>query len=162
MHRLQQEYLFLNKHNITNVVELLAVISNMADKKKEAYKERGEALRSNDKFKEIFEIADKMTELSYAEEAYSNGDVYFASEHEVFEKLSEELKDKGYSFDEAVALKEYYKRRIADTQAKASAVSKEYYLGDGILKEITGNQEVDGIKEKDIQKEKIKGKDKLI
>lgn len=82
--------------------------------------------------------------------------------YQVFEKLSEELKDKGYSFDEAVALKEYYKRRIADTQTKASAVSKEYYLGDGILKEITGNQEVDGIKEKDIQKEKIKGKDKLI
>lgn len=162
MHRLQQEYLFLNNHNITNVVELLAVISNMADKKKEAYKERGEALRSNDKFKKIFEIADKMTELSYAEEAYRNGDVYFESEHEAFEKLSEEIKDKGYSFDEAVALKEYYKRRIADTQAKASAVSKEYYLGDGILKEITENQEVDGIKEKDIQKEKIKGRDKLI
>ena len=39
-------------------------------KKKEAYKERGEALRSNDKFKKIFEISDKMTELSYAEEAY--------------------------------------------------------------------------------------------
>lgn len=112
--------------------------------------------------KKIFEIADKMTELSYAEEAYRNGDVYFASEYEAFEKLNEELKDKGYSFDEAVSLKEFYKRRIADTQAKASAVSKEYYLGDGILKEITENQRVDGIKEKDIQKEKIKGMDKLI
>ena len=161
MRQLQQEYLFLTEHNITNTAELVAVISNMADKKKAAYKEKGQALKENSKFKGLFEAADKISELEYAEEAYNSGDSYFLNEHNEYVRLNDKLKQQGFSYDETMKLKEFYKNKIAAAQSKAAMVSREYYTADSILRSISSETEVMQMsKQKVVENQKIKGNGK--
>ena len=158
MRQLQQEYLFLTEHNITNTAELVAVLSNVADKKKAAYKEKGQALKENSKFKGLFEAADKISDLEYAEEAYNSGDSYFLNEHNEYVRLNDKLKQQGFSYDETMKLKEFYKNKIAAAQSKAAMVSREYYTADSILRSISSETEVMQIsKQKVVEKQKIKG-----
>ncbi len=163
MKQLQQEYLFLTDHNITNTVELVAVLSNMADKKKAAYKEKGQALKENSRFKGLFEIADKISGLEYAEEAYNSGDSYFLNEHNEYVRLNDKLKQQGYSYNELMKLKEFYKNKISEAQSKAAAVSREYYTADSILRSISSETEgkvMQISRQKAVEKQRIKGNGK--
>lgn len=144
MYRIQKEYSFLVQHNVLNMEDLVAVIANLTNKRNEVFKEKSNVLKTQNTFKELFLIADRMGELETAEEAYTLGDDYFKDEHERYMELNEEIKSKGYTFEEVVKLKEFYKRKISDVQSLVAAVSREYYTAKDILSGIISDADAIG------------------
>lgn len=53
MHKLQEQYLFLVRHKIESVEELVSVLDNLTDKKKEASKEKSKTYKAKERFKDI-------------------------------------------------------------------------------------------------------------
>ena len=135
MHRLQQQYLFLARHDISSLPELVAVMDNLNQKKTECYTDKSKVYKAKAKCKTLFDNADKMKELECAEIAYQNGDDYFEGEHRKWMELESKLKAEGYNFTEVVTLQEHYRKQIADVNAKIAATKKEWSLGDSILRE---------------------------
>lgn len=136
MEKLQQQYLFLVRHDIHNVVDLAATVENLTDKKKEASKEKSRVYRAKEKCRTIFETADAMQEISPAEKSYQNGDTFFAEEHSQWIILREQLAREGYSLEETKKLREYYREQFRLVSSKEKAVYKELNLGRGILKDV--------------------------
>ena len=97
MEKLQAQYLFLARHEVHSAEELVAVVSNLTDKKKEASREKSRTYKAKARFQPIFEIADKIKELDAAKECYQNGDDFFEAEYNQWNLLCEELKNQGYS-----------------------------------------------------------------
>ena len=56
MQKLQQQYLFLVRHNVHNVVELAATVDNLTGKKKEASTEKSRVYRSREKCKRFLRL----------------------------------------------------------------------------------------------------------
>ena len=82
MQRLQNEYLFLDRHDIHSAEELVAVISSLTDKKKETSAEKSRIYKARERSKGLFKIADEMAELEPAEKSYNHGDTFFQEEHD--------------------------------------------------------------------------------
>ena len=55
---LQEQYLFLVRHKIESVEELVSVLDNLTDKKKEASKEKSKTYKAKERFKDIFDKAE--------------------------------------------------------------------------------------------------------
>lgn len=53
MHKLQEQYLFLVRHKIESAEELVSVLDNLTDKKKEASKEKSKTYKAKERFKDI-------------------------------------------------------------------------------------------------------------
>lgn len=153
MQKLQQQYLFLVRHDIHNVVELAATVENLTDKKKEASKEKSRVYRSREKCKSIFKIAEEMEELKPAELSFQNGDKFFADEHNQWITLEHQLLEQGYSLEEVEQLRQYYKEQYAKVNSKEKAVFKELNLGKAVMKEITSSED-NMIPERETEKEK--------
>lgn len=136
MKQLQEEYLFLSRHDIHSAEELVATVSNLTDKRKEANREKSRIYRAKQKCKQLFDTADEMKELQAAHKAYKSGDDFFAEEEEKWVELEKFLRQEGYSYEEVTDLQEYYKKNIAETTQKVSVVTKELRIGEGILKDI--------------------------
>lgn len=153
MQKLQQQYLFLVRHDIHNVVELAATVENLTDKKKEASKEKGKVYRSREKCKSIFQIAEEMEELKPAEISYQNGDKFFIEEHNQWIKLEQQLLEQGYSLWEVEQLRKYYKEQYAMVNSKERAVFKELNLGKAIMKDITSDWD-DRVVQRETEKDK--------
>ncbi|MDD3414804.1 MAG: relaxase/mobilization nuclease domain-containing protein [Lachnospiraceae bacterium] len=154
MHKLQQQYLFLARHDVKSSVELAATIMNLTDKRKEVSNEKSKIYRMQKKFEKLFEIANQMTDLKECENTYRNGDYFFEKEHEQWVNLEQQLKGMGYSYDETVELKQYYKKLFSEISQKEKAVVKELNLGKSIWKDT--DKEDSKILEDVIEKEKIK------
>ncbi len=154
MHKLQQQYLFLARHDVKSSVELAATIMNLTDKRKEVSNEKSKIYRNQKKFEKLFEIAKQMTALKECENTYQNGDNFFEKEHEQWVNLEQQLKGMGYSYDETVELKQYYKKLFSEISQKEKAVVKELNLGKSIWKDT--DKEDSKILEDVIEKEKIK------
>lgn len=137
MQKLQQQYLFLARHNIKSMPELVAVIDNLTDKKKESYSEKSRVYKAKANQESLFEIADKMKSLACAEIAYAGGDTFFEREHQEWLALEQELKRQCYSYEEVLLLQEHYKQRISAVNAKVAAVKKELSLGNSVMKDVT-------------------------
>lgn len=140
MQKLQQEYLFLVNHDIHNVEELVATVSSLAEKKKEAMKERSHIYREKSRNNELFSVANKMLELKPAEDSFISGDDFFEEEHRQWDELEMQLKSEGYTYDEVCALQNHYKELTLLTAQKAKMVSKELRLGEGILGELNNGE----------------------
>ena len=136
MQKLQEQYLFLVRHDIHNVVDLAATVENLTDKKKEASKEKCRVYRSKEKCSSIFEIADEMQGIAPAENSYQKGDTFFEEEHHQWILLSRQLAEEGYSLEEAEKLRAYYKEQFSQVSRKEKAVFKELNLGKGIMRDI--------------------------
>ena len=52
MHKLQEQYLFLVRHKIESAEELVSVLDNLTDKKKEASKEKSKTYKAKERFKD--------------------------------------------------------------------------------------------------------------
>lgn len=135
MHRLQQQYLFLARHDISSLPELVAVVDNLNSKKEECYTDKSRVYKAKAKCKSLFDMADEMKELECAEISYQNGDNYFEAEHRKWMELELKLKAEGYTLVEVAALQEHYRKQIADVNAKIAATKKEWSLGESILRE---------------------------
>lgn len=133
MQKLQQQYLFLVRHDIHTMEELAFTVSDLTDKRKDASLEKSRVYRARAKCKALFDLAEQMTELEFAEEGYQSGDNYFASEHSQWIELSERLKAEGYSLEEVKKLREYYREQAAYSCQKERASIRELNLGKTIM-----------------------------
>lgn len=136
MQRLQREYLFLAGHDIRDAAGLVAVISALTEKKKEASAEKSRAFRERGRFKGLFELLAESGEFQAAENAFRQGDDYFAAEHEKWEEAVRGMKEMGYTPAEAEALRDFYRGRIAQAKAKEAAVSSELRTAEQILRSL--------------------------
>lgn len=157
MQKLQQEYLFLAKHEIHDAAGLVATISNLTDKKKETGREKSRIYRAKARNKELFDIVDQMNVLKPAEKSYQAGDKFFEEEHEKWISLEEDLKERGYSIGEVEMLRSHYKEQTAEYARKAKMVTKELRLGEGILGELNSGESSYAF---ELEEELTKGMDK--
>ena len=153
MHKLQEQYLFLVRHKIESVEELVSVLDNLTDKKKEASKEKSKTYKAKERFKDIFDKAEQIRELDDAESCYQSGDTFFEDEHNAWERLNTELLAQGYSVEEVESLRKKYESKYAQDCKAERAVSKELSLGKSIWKELTVSASAE---EKQYDKETIR------
>ena len=153
MHKLQEQYLFLVRHKIESAEELVLVLDNLTDKKKEASKEKSKTYKAKERFKDIFEKAEQIRELDDAESCYQSGDTFFEDEHNAWESLNTELLAQGYSVEEVENLRKKYESKYAQDCKAERAVSKELSLGRSIWKELTVSASAE---EKQYDKETIR------
>ena len=153
MHKLQEQYLFLVRHKIESAEELVSVLDNLTDKKKEASKEKSKTYKAKERFKDIFDKAEQIRELDDAESCYQSGDTFFEDEHNAWERLNTELLAQGYSVEEVESLRKKYESKYAQDCKAERAVSKELSLGRSIWKELTVSASAE---EKQYDKETIR------
>ena len=153
MHKLQEQYLFLVRHKIESAEELVSVLDNLTDKKKEASKEKSKTYKAKERFKDIFDKAEQIRELDDAESCYQSGDTFFEDEHNAWESLNTELLAQGYSVEEVENLRKKYESKYAQDCKAERAVSKELSLGRSIWKELTVSASAE---EKQYDKETIR------
>lgn len=159
MQKLQQQYLFLVRHDIHNAVDLATTVTSLTDKKKEASKEKGQVYRSKEKCKSVFQLVSEMEELQSSENCYQKGDIFFVEEHEQWQQLSQMLQKEGYSLEEAKELRQYYQEKYSKVSSKEKAVFKELNVGKAIMKDMFTDddsrrytEEPTKIEEKDMDK----------
>lgn len=155
MHKLQQQYLFLARHDVKSSVELAATIMSLTDKRKEVSSEKSKIYRSKKKFETLFQISEDMTALKECENTYQNGDNFFEEEHKRWIDLEQQLKSMGYTYEETVELKNYYKKLCSEISQKEKAVVKELNIGKSIWKDTVKDEDTK-VLEDIIEKEKIK------
>ena len=153
MHKLQEQYLFLVRHKIESAEELVSVLDNLTDKKKEASKEKSKTYKAKERFKDIFDKAEQIRGLDDAESCYQSGDTFFEDEHNAWERLNTELLAQGYSVEEVESLRKNYESKYAQDCKAERAVSKELSLGKSIWKELTVSASAE---EKQYDKETIR------
>ncbi len=130
MEKLQEQYLFLVRHDIHSMEDLQKVSDLLADKKKEAGRERSRIYRARAKCDGLFQLANQMTELAECEECFQSGDSYFADEHEQYRQLEKRLSEQGYSYEEVLGLKEYYRGEYAKNTEHYREVSREVKIAE--------------------------------
>lgn len=160
MHKLQEQYKFLVRHDVHSLEELVLVLDNLADKKKEASAEKSRVYRANHKNKELYDIAEQMTELIECEHSYKNGDTFFEDEHKRYQELESLLLEKGYTYEEVMKLKEHYHKETVRCKELETAVSKEIRVADSIRNDYaaddskTRDEEIKQTKQKEAEHEK--------
>lgn len=132
MHQLQQQYLFLVRHEIHTLEELALVRENLTDKRKETSAEKSRVYRANHKNRELYDIAEQMTALVECEHSFQNGDSFFEDEHKRYQELALMLKEKGYSYEEVLKLKEHYHKETVRCKELETVFSKEIKIADSI------------------------------
>lgn len=155
MQKLQQQYLFLARHDMKSSVELAATIMNLTDKRIEVSSEKSKIYRTQKKFEKLFQIAEDMTALKECENTYQNGDNFFEEEHKQWIGLEQQLKNLGYTYEETVELKNYYRKLCSEISQKEKAVVKELNIGKSIWKDTVKDEDTK-VLENIIEKEKIK------
>ena len=136
MEKLQQQYLFLVRHDVHSVEELASAMMNLTDKRKEASADKSRVYRAKQRCKGLFDIAEQMDSLEGAEKSFQNGDNFFSEEHMQWTELSKQLLDEGYSYEEIKKLRAYYKEQIAYVTARERASVKELNLAKTIWRDM--------------------------
>lgn len=157
MERLQQQYLFLVRHDVHSVEELAATILNLTDKKKESSSEKSRVYRARQRYKELFDVASEMDTFVESENSFQKGDEFFADEHIQWQELESRLLAEGYSYEEVKKLREYYREQIAFVNGKESAAKKELNLGKSIWKDMV-SEETEFEDKKEVSREKVEEK----
>lgn len=132
----QQQYLFLVHHNISSVTDLIMVCDGMTDRREILKKERSRFYKARAGLSPLFDIADRMEELTPAYDSYIDGDMFFAEEYQEYIKLKEKLEQKGYSLTEIQQLKEHYRVKAHDYSEKSYELNRELRTGHSILSEL--------------------------
>lgn len=136
MHKLQEQYLFLNRYNIRSVVDLVSTADFLTDKKKEVSKEKSKVFKDRAKYNSLFRVLEDLNELKECESSFQTGDSFFFEEHIQWMRLVENLKKQGYSTEEVEKLKEHYRYEIARVRGLEKASFREVNLAKSILSEI--------------------------
>jgi len=159
MHKLQEQYLFLARHDIRNVVDLVATIENLTDKRKESSAEKSKIYRARQRCVNLFSILDELEVLKPAEDSFKKGDAFFIEEHNQWTSLLERLLSEGYTLEEVEKLRSFYREQIASASAKEKAVFRELNLGKSIWKDLI-SEHTEMTKQEEISKEKEIDKDR--
>ena len=154
MNKLQEQYLFLINHDIETAEQLVNTRDTLTDKRKDISKEKSKVYRQRSKCDDLFAIAKEMEAFFTAENSYQKGDMFFENEHQMWTSLEQKLKDKGYSYDEVMELKEHYRSEIARTRELEASLQKEIRIAESIIREMEeADKEIDKIEEKDISRD---------
>lgn len=146
MHKLQEQYLFLARHNIHSAEELVGTIASLTDKKKETSAEKSRIYKARERSMELFTAADEMENLKPAEQSYRLGDIFFEDEHRKWVALEQELQAQGYSLEEVQALRRHYKEEYSEVCAREKVVCRELNTGKAILNSMIPDSISDGRK----------------
>ena len=140
MEKLQQQYLFLVRHDVHSVEELALTVANLTDKRKEASSDKSRVYRARQRCKSLFDIAGQMDMLEGAEKCFQNGDNFFMEEHRQWMELTKKLSEEGYSYEEIKKLRAYYKEQIAYVSNRERASAKELNLAKAIWKDMVSDE----------------------
>lgn len=136
MQKLQEDYLFLVRHDIQTAAGVAAIAESMTDKKKETSREKSRIFRERAKMKPLFDMAAELDGLCEMESCYQKGEGLFEEEHEKYGQLLNRLQKEGYSVEQLEDFRLHYKNEIARIREKEKAVSKEERIAKRILAEL--------------------------
>lgn len=136
MQKLQEEYLFLVRHDVQTAAQVAAVAENMTDKKKDTSREKSRIFKERARMKPLFDTVAELMELQEMENCYCNGEKLFEKEHRRYLELSGKLEREGYTVEQTKQLKEHYKNEIAKVREKEKAVAKEERIAGRIIREL--------------------------
>ncbi len=163
MQKLQEDYLFLVRHEVTNVLQVAASLQHMMDKKKETAKEKSGVYKRRARMQPLFDTAAELEEMKEAEACYQRGEAFFEGEHRYYEKLNSRLVREGYSVEQVEGLREHYSQEIARIKKQEKAASREERIARRILEELTQKDEaVRQLEEKKENKEKDKDRQPVL
>jgi len=140
MQKLQEDYLFLAKNNVSTVTDIKMTAQQMAERKKETSREKSRVFREHARMKPLFDIAAQLEGLQECENCFKRGETLFGKEHEKYVELSERLAKEGYTAGQLAEFKEHYRSEIARIREKEKAVAKEERIAARILAEITAGE----------------------
>lgn len=153
MQKLQEDYLFLIRHDVQTATGVAVIADTMTDKKKDTSREKSRIFKEKAKMKPLFDIVSELNELQELENCYQKGEELFEKEHEKFIELHSRLEKEGYSIEQVETFKLHYRNEIAKVRDKEKAVSKEERIAKRILAELLST---DVGKEQAIEKEQDK------
>ena len=133
MQKLQKQYLFLVRHDIKSVLDLVLVNNNLNNVKKKVYKEKSKIYKARAKCKELFDIADEMKEIEICEKCYRDGKKDFEEEHIEWIRLENKLKEQGYSYEEVESLREYYRCEASDVKSRETYIRRELRIAESVI-----------------------------
>ena len=156
MQKLQEDYLFLARHDASTVGDIRQAAAQMADWKKETSREKSRIFKERARMKPLFDIAAQLEELQECENCFKRGEVLFEKEHEKYAELSARLAKEGYTEEQLAEFREHYRSEIARIREKEKAVAKEERIAARILAEITAGGRA-GKPEPEMRQEKQRG-----
>lgn len=140
MQKLQEDYLFLARHDASTAGDIRQTAAQMADRKKETSREKSRIFKERARMKPLFDIAAQMEALLECENCYQRGEALFEKEHGQYAALSARLEKEGYTAGQLAEFKEHYRSEIARIREKEKAVAKEERIAARILAEITAGE----------------------
>ena len=144
MEKLQEDYLFLNRHEINTMEGIAAVAENLLDKRKEISQEKSRVYKERARLKALFDMAEEIKGLQECENCYKRGEKLFEAEHDRWQELSDKLEKEGYSLESVDSLKVYYRNEVAWVREKEKAVAREERIAKRILREFLCDSEGKG------------------
>ena len=139
MQKLQEDYLFLSRHDIRSAANIVATVESMAGKKKETAQEKSRIFKERARMKPLFDLMEEMRELQECENCFVRGEPLFSKEHDRWQEIKERLKREGYTIEQLSDFKEHYRSEIAQIREKEKAVAKEERIAKRILAELLEN-----------------------
>ena len=145
MQKLQEDYLFLVRHNVTGdkgqtADAIRELHLQMAGRKKETSREKSRIFKERARMKPLFDIEEQLMALQECENCFQRGEALFEKEHGQYEGLSARLAKEGYTAGQLAEFKEHYRSEIAQIREKEKAVAKEERIAARILAEITAGE----------------------
>lgn len=149
--KLQAEYLFLAKYEIHTEDDLKKMADILTAKKKERNREKSKIYKQRARFKPLFEIVERLDQITPAEESYQAGDSFFEDEHLEYERLKKELLLQGYTVKDIKEMDEHFKVLLKEHGEKYKGLSKDVRIFNQMMKEPLS-------KDRQVSKEKTKDK----
>ena len=140
MQKLQEDYLFLARHDASTVGDIRQTAAQMADRKKETSREKSRIFKERARMKPLFDIAAQLMALQECENCFKRGETLFEKEHRQYAELSARLDKEGYTAGQLAEFKEHYRSEIARIREKEKAVAKEERIAARILAEIAAGE----------------------
>lgn len=147
MKELQEQCLFLARNNIRSIEHLKLKKDKLESNLEEIQSARKQLNKERKNFYQVFKIFKEMSKLEDAHFFFCSGDEAFADEESMRRKLEEELKDCGYSFNEAKNLYEHFDNELKMLKTKEKQIRKTINIATSITADIketkTINQKID-------------------
>lgn len=143
-YRLQEEYLFLARHEVHSDEELLQIKEKLSESCREAGRDEQRNYRSKKRFMDLFAAAERMEQLEFAKEAYEIGDPEFQDESEEYDSLEKQIHAAGYELNQIRDLREHFDTVYKEARENRRELRRELCVTNRILKEIqeTGREQI--------------------
>lgn len=137
MKRLQEDYLFLSRHQIGNSAELTLTVEQIREKKKEVSKEKNKLYKERARYQSLFAVMEELLDLKEFENCFKRGEELFSKEHERWGELTDKLKREGYTMESLQMIKAHYRNEIAAVSIKEKEITKAERIAGRLLTELS-------------------------